>query len=76
MLPRNYVRLGIIALLAFVSISIVWHLSSANYPTHSDVFFMGVEAGVFATMLMVCLILIGFFLCRLMMLSKRDGNRC
>lgn len=71
MFLRSYVRLGVIALLAIVSISIVWQLLSANYPTHSDVFYMGVEAGLLAATLVACLVLIGFFLYRLMMPRKR-----
>jgi uncharacterized membrane protein len=71
MFLRSYVLLGIIALLAIVSISIVWLLFAADYPTHSDVFFMGVEAGVLAAVLLVCLVLIGFFLYRLIVLPKR-----
>ena len=39
MFLRSYILLGVIALLAFVSISIVLRLFTANYPTHSDVFF-------------------------------------
>jgi len=62
MFPRNYIRLGVIALLAVVSISIIWQLFTADYPTHSDVFFMGVEAGVLVVILLVCLVLLGLFL--------------
>jgi hypothetical protein len=68
---RSYFFLGVVVLLAIVSISIVWQLLTANYPTHSDVFFMGVEAGVLAVVLLVCLALIGFFLYRLVALSKK-----
>ena len=71
MFSKDYVLLGAIALLAIVSISIVWQLFSANYPTHSDVFFLGVEAGVFGVVLLVCLVLIGILLYRLIMLPKR-----
>jgi uncharacterized membrane protein len=71
MFLRSYVLLGVVALLAIVSISIVWRLFTANYPTHSDVFFMGVEAGVLAVVLLVCLVLIGFFLYRLTVLSTK-----
>jgi hypothetical protein len=71
MFLRSYILLGVIALLAIVSISIVWQLFTANYPTHSDVFFMGVEAGVLAVVLPVCLVLIGFFLYRLIVLSTK-----
>ena len=62
MSSRNYLRLGVIALLVIVSISIVWQLFTADYPTHSDVFFMGVEAGILVIVLVVCLALIGFYL--------------
>jgi hypothetical protein len=65
MFLRNYVRLGVIAFLSIVSLAVGWQLFTADYPTHSDVFFMGVEAGVFATALLVCLILIGYLLYRL-----------
>jgi uncharacterized membrane protein YcjF (UPF0283 family) len=68
---RSYFFLGVVVLLAIVSISIVWQLLTANYPTHSDVFFTGVEAGVLAVVLLVCLALIGFFLYRLVALSKK-----
>jgi hypothetical protein len=68
---RSYFFLGVVVLLAIVSISIVWQLLTANYPTHSDVFFTGVEAGVLAVVLLVCLALIGFFLYRLVTLSKK-----
>jgi len=71
MTPRGYILLTFIAFLAIVGISIIWHLLTANYPTHSDVFFMGVEAGVLGAVLLVCLVLIGFFLYRLIALPKR-----
>ena len=68
---RSYFLLGVITLLTIVSISIVWQLLTANYPTHSDVFFMGVEAGVLAILLLVCLLSIGFFVYRLVVFSKK-----
>jgi hypothetical protein len=71
MFPRSYFLSGAIVLLSIVSISIVWQLFTANYPTHSDVFFMGVEAGVLAVVLLVCLVLIGIFLYHLMTLPKK-----
>jgi hypothetical protein len=71
MFLRGYVRLAVIAFLAIVSVSIVWKLFTADYPTHSDVFFIGVEAGFLAAVLLVCLVLIGFFLYRLMVLPKK-----
>jgi len=71
MFPRSYVRLGVTVLLAIVCISIVWQLFTANYPTHSDVFFMGVEVGFLAAALLVCLVLIAFFLYHLIVPPKR-----
>jgi uncharacterized membrane protein len=74
MFSKDYVLLGAIALLAIVSISIVWQLFSANYPTHSDVFFLGVEAGVLGVVLLVCLVLIGILLYRLIIVANRIDN--
>jgi len=58
MFPRRCLLL-IVALLAIASVSIAWHLATANYPTHSDVFFMGVEAGILTIVLLICLVLMG-----------------
>ena len=66
---RKYVLLGVTAFLGIASISILWRLLAVRYPTHSDVFFMGVEAGVLAISLLVCLFLIGYFLYRLAKMS-------
>lgn len=71
MFSKGYVLLGAIVLLAIVSISIVWQLLTADYPTHSDVFFMGGEAGVLATVLLVCLVMICFLPYRLTVSLKR-----
>lgn len=54
MSSKTYFFFGVIGFLAIVSISIIWQLLTADYPTHSDVFFMGVEAGMLAVVLMVC----------------------
>jgi hypothetical protein len=62
---RKYFLLGIIAFLSVVSVSILWRLLTVKYPTHSDVFFMGVEAGALAILLLACLSLICYFLYRL-----------
>ncbi|MCJ7631924.1 hypothetical protein MUP77_05950 [Candidatus Bathyarchaeota archaeon] len=72
---RSYVLLGVVVLLTIVSFSIAWQLVTANYPTHSDVFFMGVEAGVLAVVLLLCLFLDGLFIYRLMSLSTKKGNK-
>jgi len=69
---KRYVLLGAIILSVIVSASIIWHLSTADYPTHSDVFFMGVEAGALASLLLVCLFLTGFFLYSLIVLRKNQ----
>ena len=68
---RKFVLLGVTAFLSVVSISILWRLLTVKYPTHSDVFFMGVEAGALAILLLVCLSLIIYFLCRLAVLSSK-----
>jgi hypothetical protein len=68
---KRYVLLSIAAFLGVVGISIVWRFLTAKYPTHSDVFFMGVEAGALAVLLLVCVSLIGYFLYRLTALSSR-----
>ena len=62
---KEYVLLGAIILLLIISILIIWELLTANYPTHSDIFFMGVQCGVLIVVLLVSLVLIGLFLYRL-----------
>jgi hypothetical protein len=71
MFLRKYVLLGVIAFLGTISILILWKLLTTEYPTHSDVFFMGVEAGALAILLLICLSLASYFLYRLAVLSSR-----
>jgi len=71
MFLRGYILLGGIALLTIVSAAIAWQLLTADYPTHSDVFFLGVEAGVLGAALIVCLVLICFLLYCLIVMPKR-----
>lgn len=59
---KTIVLSAIILLLSIASIFIASRLLTANYPTHSDVFYMGVECGALATILLACLILIGLLL--------------
>jgi len=68
---RKYLLSGSTVVLAIISISIIWQLLTAYYPTHSDVFFMGVEAGTLAVVLLVCLSLMGFLLYRLVTTLKK-----
>jgi hypothetical protein len=68
---RKYLLSGATVVLAIISISIIWQLLTADYPTHSDVFFMGVEAGALAVVLLVCLSLMGFLLYRLVTIPKK-----
>jgi uncharacterized membrane protein len=75
MLPRSHVLLGVVALLTIVGISIAWQLVTSNYPTHSDVFIMGLEAGVLAVVLLLCLFLNGFLIYRLIMLPSKKKER-
>jgi hypothetical protein len=69
---RKYLLSGATVVLAIISISIIWQLLTADYPTHSDVFFMGVEAGALAVVLLVCLSLMGFLLYRLVTIPKKS----
>ncbi len=69
---RRYVLLSVAAFLGVVSISIIWRFLTVKYPTHSDVFFMGVEAGALAILLLVCVALTGYFLYRLTLLSSLE----
>jgi hypothetical protein len=62
---EGYVLLAVIILLVIASILITQRLFTAEYPTHSDVFFMGVECGVLVIVLLVCIILICLLLYRL-----------
>jgi hypothetical protein len=55
---KAYILSVIIVVLLIASVSIAWRLFTANYPTHSDVFFMGVECGALAVLLLVCIVLI------------------
>lgn len=61
---QRHVMLGIVASLSIISIAVAWRFLTVKYPTHSDVFFMGVEAGALAVLLFACVSLIGYFLYR------------
>jgi hypothetical protein len=67
---RKYLLSGATVVLAIISILVVLQLLTADYPTHSDVFFMGVEAGALAVVLLVCLPLMGFLLYRLVTIPR------
>jgi len=62
---KRYALLSAIILLVIVSVLIIHRLFTAEYPTHSDVFFMGVECGVLVVVLLGSLFLICLFLYRL-----------
>ena len=62
---KGYVLLAVIIVFVIVSILITQRLFTAEYPTHSDVFFMGVECGVLVVVLLGSLFLICLFLYRL-----------
>jgi hypothetical protein len=64
---------AIILLLITVSIFIASRLLTANYPAHSDVFYMGVECGALAAILLVCITLITLLLYHLV--ASLHGNR-
>ena len=60
MSPKRNLLLASMIVLAVISISIVWYLATTGYPTHSDVFWLGVQSGFLAGLLLLCLGLIGF----------------
>lgn len=68
---KGYVLLVAVVFLFVVSVSIVLEFAATEYPTHSDVFWTGVEFGALAILLLVCLFLIGLFLYRLTMLLHK-----
>jgi len=59
---KRYALLSAIVFLVIVSVLVTHRLFTAEYPTHSDVFFMGVECGVLVCMLLGSLFLICLFL--------------
>jgi hypothetical protein len=64
MRKRQLYSFGIIVLIAYSAL-FAQRLLTAGYPTHSDVFYSGVEAGVLLSGLIVCFVLICWFLYRL-----------
>jgi len=60
MSPKRNPLLASIIIFAVISISIVWYFATTDYPTHSDVFWLGVQSGFLASLLLTCLGLIGF----------------
>jgi len=67
----KYLLSGATVVLAVISVSVIWQLLTADYPTHSDVFFMGVEAGALVVVLLVCLSLMSFLLYRIVTIPKK-----
>jgi len=65
---RIAVSIAILAIAFIISILIIGRLFTAEYPTHSDVFYMGVECGVLVVVLLVCLFLVCLVLYRLAVL--------
>lgn len=70
---RGYVLLGGIVLLFVAIVLIIQRLFTADYPMHSDVFYMGVEAGALAVLFLVCLSLMGLFSYHLATLMYGQG---
>jgi len=62
---KRYFLLAPVIRFVVVSILITQRLFTAKYPTHSDVFFMGVECGALAVVLLVCIFLTCLLLYRL-----------
>ena len=62
MLPKRSLLLAFIIVLG---VSIVWYFATTDYPTYSDVFWLGLQSGFLAALLLMCLVLIGFLSYRL-----------
>ena len=71
MMGKRYLHSFAIIVLFIASILFAQRLFTAGYPTHSDVFFLGVECGVLLSALIGCLVLICWFLYHL--LYRKDG---
>jgi hypothetical protein len=61
----------LIIILAIIAASTGWRLITARYPTHSDVFYMGVECGALAIILLISLFLISLLTYRLILLHQK-----
>lgn len=68
---KGYILLGAFLFLSVTSIVVFHRLITADYPTHSDVFYMGVECGALGVFLLLCLSLIGLLLYQLTVLLRR-----
>ncbi|MEM2514334.1 MAG: hypothetical protein QXR45_06125 [Candidatus Bathyarchaeia archaeon] len=56
--------------LTVLSISIIWHLSTTEFPAHSDVFWIGVQSGALGVLSITLLILGLFFAYRIIRINK------
>jgi len=54
-----------LAILAILSISIIWHLLTTKFPTHSDVFWIGVQCGALGISSILLLVFCLFLLYRI-----------
>jgi len=72
---KGYILLCLIILFSVFSILITQRLLIAKYPTHSDVFFMGVECGALVIVLLVFLFLICLSLYRLTRLMHKPKDK-
>jgi hypothetical protein len=68
---RGYSLAGIVIGLGAVSISIIWQLLTGDYPTHSDVFWIGVQTGVLGMLFVISVSLICYYSYRLILFRKR-----
>ena len=72
---RIYMQTSILAVLIFTAIFIALRLLTAKYPTHSDVFWIGVECGALAILLFGILLLGFYLLTRLAIQSDKPKQR-
>lgn len=69
---KRVVHSFVAIILIVASILFAQRLLTAGYPTHSDVFYLGVEAGVLLFALIICLVLICWLVYRLFH-SRKEG---
>ena len=60
----KYVLVAFIVILFLLSLSILWTFFTTNYPTHADVFWIGVQFGILLIVLLLSFFLICFSLYR------------
>ena len=68
---KGYILVGAVLFLSVTRIVVFHRLITADYPTHSDVFHIGVECGAIGVFLLLCLLLIGLLLYQLTVILRK-----